>query len=80
MFRYWSIPAEHLGDTILVVSRSEGDMNDEKLARFFSSMEPAKAISIVREGKVAATFYLRVGYGYRPGDFREAAQTSSEQN
>jgi dolichol-phosphate mannosyltransferase len=80
MFQYWSVPAEHIGDTILIVSRSEGDMSDQKLARFFSSMEPAKAISIVREGKVAATFFLRVGYGYRLEELGEGAQISTAQN
>jgi dolichol-phosphate mannosyltransferase len=66
MYDYWSIPERHIGTTCLVVSRSEGDVTDEKLTPYFSELLPPERIEIGREGRPFAAFFLRVGRDYRP--------------
>jgi dolichol-phosphate mannosyltransferase len=64
MFTYWTKPELLRGSTIIIVSRTENDLKDSELAKYFSRLDPIERIDIKREGKPFATFYMRVGFNY----------------
>ena len=64
MYSFWTRPESLQGSTIITVSRTESDLNDSELAQHFSRLDPIERIELKREGRVFATFFMRVGYKY----------------
>lgn len=64
MYSFWTHPADLQGSTIITVSRTENDLNDSELAKYFQRLDPLERIEIKREGKPLATFFMRVGFNY----------------
>jgi dolichol-phosphate mannosyltransferase len=67
MFEYWNPKEAYTGRTIIMITRKEEDIGDDQLSGYFEHLDPPGTIAIDHYGRLAATYYYRIGYGYRPG-------------
>ncbi len=72
MFDYWNPAEEFAGDTIIMLSRSESDLSNQRLLPFFEKLSPeVKAFPVYKNDfslpdKTIRDYYYRIGFGYRP--------------
>jgi len=72
MFAYWNPAAEFKGDTIIMLSRSESDLSDNRLNPYFEKLAPeVKTFPVYKNDfglpdKTIRDYYYRVGFGYQP--------------
>lgn len=64
MYRYWFPRSEQTGRIMLLVSRSEDHLSDQKMAPYFESLSPVKQATIKKHQQQVGCFYYRVGYCY----------------
>jgi dolichol-phosphate mannosyltransferase len=72
MFAYWNPADEFKGDTVIMLSRSESDLSDNRLESYFESLSekvqpfPVYKNDFALPGKTIREYYYRIGYDYRP--------------
>jgi len=72
MFEYWNPATEFKGDTIIMLSRSESDLSDQRLQPFFEKLATEVKVFPVYKNdfglpdKTIRDYYYRVGFGYKP--------------
>jgi dolichol-phosphate mannosyltransferase len=72
MFAYWNPAEEFKGDTIIMLSRSESDLSDQRIKPFFDNLAPEVKVFPVYKNDFALPdksirdYYYRVGFGYKP--------------
>jgi dolichol-phosphate mannosyltransferase len=72
MFAYWNPASEFNGDTIIMLSRSESDLSDERLKPYFEKLLPAAIVFPIYKNdfalpqKTIREYYYRTGFGYKP--------------
>ena len=64
MYRYWFPHREQIGRTMLLVSRSEDHLSDQKMEPYFESLSPVKQATVKKHQQQVGCFYYRVGYRY----------------
>ncbi len=72
MFEYWNPAEEFRGDTVIMLSRSESDLSDQRLQPFFEKLAAGVKVFPVYKNdfglpdKSIRDYYYRVGFGYQP--------------
>lgn len=83
MFRYWSPLENFVGKTIVMIARSEADLNDERVVTFFDNVGPIEPLELQTGWSKTKTYYMRVGYSYKGASeqalFERAPQLMPEQ-
>lgn len=64
MYRYWFTPQDQAGRVILLVSRSEDKLHDQRLDTYFDTISPIAEARLVKNDQPVGCFYYRVGYRY----------------
>jgi dolichol-phosphate mannosyltransferase len=66
MYRFWSPPAEVMGKTLILVSRTRSDLEFPEIAAQTAAMGPIEEVTKERGGQGVGRYYLRVVRDYRP--------------
>jgi dolichol-phosphate mannosyltransferase len=66
MYEYWFPPEDYSGRDIIMVTRKEKDLADDRLSGYFDRLDPVESMEIHYNGRPVATYYFRIGHGYRP--------------
>ncbi|MBL4700492.1 MAG: glycosyltransferase family 39 protein [Phycisphaeraceae bacterium] len=64
MYRYWFPINEQVGKTMLLVSRSENNLDTGRMSSYFESLGPVKEVHIHKHKQYVGCFYYRVGYRF----------------
>jgi dolichol-phosphate mannosyltransferase len=65
MYRYWSDPAQYDGRAMILVSRTQSDLNDSAIAGRLSILGPLEEIVVRKDGQPVGRYYYRMGLGYQ---------------
>ena len=65
MYHFWTKPELNIGRTILMVSRTRGDLEDAIAAPFFGSLSEIEEVTLKIRGSNVGSYFLRVGKEYR---------------
>lgn len=66
MYRFWTAPEDHRGQTMILISRTAGDLDDTIVQPHFDKVGPQEALDNTMNGYIVGRFYYRVAQGYRP--------------
>jgi dolichol-phosphate mannosyltransferase len=66
MWSRWFLPSEAKGKPVLLIGLEPGTLADDLLKNYFDTMGPIRVRDVVKNRKVVAIFYYRIGYGYKP--------------
>lgn len=66
MYAFWYPCEQYAGRTMILVGDEPEGLTRSSVTRSFKQLEPIREIKLSKNGKSVKTYYLRVGYGYRP--------------
>jgi dolichol-phosphate mannosyltransferase len=66
MYERWFRPAEHRGQSMVLVADERRDLESSPATARFERLEPIRELPVRRDGLVVATYFACVAHGYEP--------------
>ncbi|MBU1044766.1 MAG: glycosyltransferase family 39 protein [Candidatus Omnitrophica bacterium] len=64
MFDWWTNKSNHIGKTLILVSKQFSDLDDNKIGKFFNTLDTVQQLQLSKNNKKAGILYYRIAYGY----------------
>jgi dolichol-phosphate mannosyltransferase len=64
MWNFWSPAEGFIGSDIILIARNESDLSDERVSRFFDSLEPIEKKELETRGRKTKGYFTRIGHRY----------------